>query len=37
MKRYKLVGSYSSVEPSFTETDRLYTCVVPMITSVLTR
>ena len=33
MKRYKLVGSYLSVEPSYTDTERLYTCVVPMITS----
>ena len=33
MKRYKLVGSYSSAEPSYTETDRSYTAVVPMITS----
>lgn len=33
MKRYKLVGSYSTVGPSSTETDRLYTYVVPMINS----
>ncbi|MBO5322568.1 MAG: hypothetical protein J6A88_00490 [Oscillospiraceae bacterium] len=32
MKRYKLVGSYSTVEPSYTENEHLYTTVVPMIT-----
>lgn len=33
MKRYKLVGSYSSAEPSYTEISCLYTAVVPMMTS----
>ncbi|MBQ3258629.1 MAG: hypothetical protein IJA67_14655 [Oscillospiraceae bacterium] len=33
MKRYKLVGSYSLEDPSHTESDRMYTTVVPMITN----
>ena len=32
MKKYTIVGSYSAVELSYTETDLSYTSVIPMVT-----